>query len=147
MTRTERPVVDLTATCACGAVTLRLRGRVNAMFMCSCEDCQKATGTGHSTVVLANPADVIVTGETRGFARPSASGATFTRHFCPACGTGIFGQSSRAPNALMLPAGLFGADAAWFAPTQLIFSRSHRAWDTIDPVLPRHDTYRDRERL
>ena len=32
------------------------------MFMCSCEDCQRATGSGHSTILLARPADVTITG-------------------------------------------------------------------------------------
>ena len=43
----------------------------------------------------------------------------------------------------MLPAGLFGADADWFAPNQLIFARSHRDWDVIAAELPQHATYRD----
>lgn len=114
------------------------------MFMCSCEDCQKATGTGHSTVAIANPADVIISGNTKSFARPADSGARFTRYFCPECGTPLYGKSSRAPNALMLPVGLFGAAAHWFNPTQLIFSRSHREWDEIAAALPRQQTYRNR---
>lgn len=141
---TRRPVVELSASCACGAVSLAISGRVYAMFMCACEDCQKATGSGHSTVALANPADVTVSGEVRAFSRPADSGATFTRHFCPTCGTGLFGKSSRAPNAMMLPVGLFGADAAWFTPSQLIFARSHRTWDEIAAELPRYETYREK---
>ena len=46
----------------------------------------------------------------------------------------------------MLPVGLFGADAAWFVPNQLIFARSHREWDPIAADLPRHDTYRERRK-
>lgn len=139
----SQPTVDLTTRCACGAVTFGLRGRIFAMFMCSCEDCQKATGTGHSTVALAAARDVTVTGEVRSFTRPSDSGATFTRHFCPVCGTGLYGQSSRAPELRMIPIGLFGADAGWFDPNQLIFARSHRDWDQIAADLPRHATYRE----
>jgi hypothetical protein len=140
----SRPVVDLAASCACGAVTLTVKGRIYAMFMCSCEDCQKMTGTGHSTVALAAARDVTVSGETRSFERPADSGATFIRTFCPTCGTGLHGQSSRASELRMLPVGLFGADAAWFDPNQLIFARSHREWDMIAADLPRHDTYRDK---
>ena len=113
------------------------------MFMCACEDCQKATGTGHSTVVLARPDDVTITGPTRSFSRPANSGATLTRSFCPDCGTPIVAHSSRATELLMLPAGLFGAQTEWYAPNQLIFARSHRDWDEIAADLPRHDTYRD----
>jgi len=139
-----RPVVDVTTRCACGAVSITFSGKVLGMFLCSCEDCQRATGTGHSAVVLARPADVTLAGTAKSFARPANSGATLTRSFCPECGTPLLARSSRAPELLMLPVGLFGKDAAdWYLPSQLIFARSHSDWDLIDPALPQHATYRD----
>lgn len=145
MEHTPRPTVDLDTACACGAVSVRFAGRVLSMFMCSCEDCQKATGTGHSAVVLARPVDVSVHGDTTAFARAANSGALLTRHFCPICGTPLFAQSSRARDVLMLPVGLFGAAAAaWYVPNQLIFARSHREWDVVPSDLPQHETYRDK---
>ncbi|HZY48420.1 MAG TPA: GFA family protein, partial [Devosia sp.] len=117
MDRKPRPVVDLTAQCACGSVSVRFVGKVLSMFMCSCEDCQRATGSGHSAIVLARPGDVTITGAVKSFARPANSGATLTRSFCPECGTPLSARSSRAPDVLMLPVGLFGAGAAeWYAP-------------------------------
>src|SRR5690606_11433887 len=125
-------------------VTVRFAGPVKSMFMCACEDCQKATGTGHSTVAMANRADVTITGPVKSHARPSNSGASFTRHFCPECGTPLYGYSSRALDALLLQVGLFGKDSvAWFMPTQLIFGRSHRQWDELAADIPRWQTYRD----
>jgi hypothetical protein len=114
------------------------------MFMCSCEDCQKATGTGHSAFAIFDAGSVSVSGEVRSFDREAASGATFTRTFCPTCGNPIHGRSSRWQNAVILPIGIIGKDASWFAPSQLIFYRSHREWDTIDDALPRYETYRER---
>jgi hypothetical protein len=125
-------------------VSIAVNGPIYSMFMCSCQDCQKATGTGHSAVAIVDPADVTIDGITKSFARSADSGATFTRTFCPECGTPLFGKSSRAPDAIMLPIGLFGADAPWLKPNQLIFSRSHRAWDTVAEDLPQHQTYRQR---
>jgi hypothetical protein len=124
-------------------VEVRFAGKVLSMFLCSCEDCQRATGTGHSAVALARPADVTVTGETRSFTRPANSGATLTRWFCPACGTPLYARSSRAAEVLMLPIGLFGRGAGWYVPNQLIFARSHREWDVVAAELPQHATYRD----
>lgn len=141
MSETSRPVVDLTTSCACGAVTVTVRGTVYSMFMCSCEDCQRATGTGHSAAFVVDPSSLSVTGETRSFDRPSNSGATFTRTFCPACGTPLHGRSTRNDRAAMIPVGLFGKSADWFRPKRLIFSRSHRDWDTLADDLPRHETY------
>ena len=75
MAERVRPDIDLTTACACGAVTVAIKGTVYSMFMCSCEDCQKASGTGHSAVFTTDPASLTVTGETRSFTRPSDSGA------------------------------------------------------------------------
>jgi len=113
------------------------------MFLCSCENCQRATGTGHSSVVLVHTEAVRSLGATKAFSRPADSGATFTRHFCPECGTTLYAQSSRAPALRILPAGIFAGHSNWFEPNQLIFSRSHQAWDLVQDHLPRHQAYRE----
>jgi hypothetical protein len=138
----RRRELDLTATCDCGAVRLALRGPVLAMFQCSCENCQKVSGSGHSSVVLV-PADAArLSGDTKSYTRPAASGADFTRHFCAVCGTTALAQSSRAPDVAIIPAGLLAGQNAWFAPSQLIFAGSLPGWDQIDSVLPRYTAYR-----
>ena len=141
----DKPLLKLRAQCACGAVQVAVDGRPLSMLMCACEDCQKATGSGHSAFALFERQDVRVTGETRSFERPSASGARFTRWFCPQCGTPLGGRSSRAPAITVVPVGLFGRAADWFRPNQLIFARSHHDWDVVDAALPRWQTYRDEE--
>jgi hypothetical protein len=143
MEKPKRPEIDLEASCACGATSLRVAGTVRSMFMCSCEDCQKATGAGHSAAFLMRATDVTITGETKSFARPADSGAIFTRWFCPQCGTGMLAQSSRGTELYTVPVGLFGKQALpWFQPNQLLFARSHRDWDVIADGLPQHQTYR-----
>lgn len=136
-------MIDLTPHCDCGAITLTAKGRVISMFQCACENCQRVSGSGHSSVVLLQTEAVSVTGAMKSHARPADSGATFTRHFCPECGTTIYAESSRAPAFRILPVGLFSGQNGWFVPNQLIFNRSHRAWDLIADHLPRHERYRD----
>lgn len=123
-----------------------MSARVVSMFLCSCLDCQRATGSGHSSVVLLPAAGLSVHGTPKSFARPADSGATFTRHFCADCGTPLYGQSSRAPDLRMLPAGFLAGQNDWFEPNQLIFARSRQAWDLVADHLPQHATYRDQER-
>jgi len=137
-----RLVLDERATCACGAVTLAVSGPVLSMLVCSCRDCRKATGTGHSAVVLMPTEAVAITGRTGSHTRTAASGSAITRAFCPQCGTPLFARTERAPRLILLPVGLFN-DPAWFAPAQAIFSRSHLNWDVLDDALPRYETYRD----
>ncbi|SMQ66393.1 Uncharacterized conserved protein [Devosia lucknowensis] len=142
MTTSHKPILDLTTACDCGAVTLHAQGTPISMFQCACTNCQKASGGGHTSVVLF-PADSIrLTGATKTFSRPADSGATFMRHFCPECGTTVCAQSSRAPAFRIVPAGLFAGENDWFAPNQLIFSRSHAEWDQIDTHMPWHEAYR-----
>lgn len=112
------------------------------MLLCSCLDCQRATGSGHASVALVPAQALTLDGIAKSFDRPSDSGATFTRHFCPECGTPLFGQSSRAPEMRMIPVGFFAGQNDWFAPNQLIFARSQQAWDLVADHLPRHQTYR-----
>ncbi|WP_354060743.1 GFA family protein [Devosia sp. 2618] len=142
MNSPNRPNIDIAARCACGAISMAVRGEVVSMLMCSCLDCQRSTGSGHATVATVRTSALTVTGPTKSFDRPSDSGATFTRHFCPQCGTGLYGQSSRAPDLRMFLVGFFAVQNDWYAPNQLIFARSHQAWDLIDDHLPQHDTYR-----
>ncbi|RYH01774.1 MAG: hypothetical protein EON57_10215 [Alphaproteobacteria bacterium] len=147
MADTDKPDVNAAARCACGGVSVTVRGRVLSMLMCSCEDCQKATGSGHSAFALFRADDVTVTGEMKSFERPSSSGAIFTRWFCPNCGTPLCGRSSRAVSVTVVPVGLFGRTADWYRPNQLIFARTLHAWDAVDDSLPRWQTYRDEEEL
>lgn len=143
MTASENPELDLIAQCECGAVTLAARGRAVSMFQCSCLNCQKVSGSGHSSVVLFQSEAVRLRGATKSHSRPADSGAIFTRHFCPECGTTLYASSSRAPALRIVPVGLFAGDTDWFVPNQLIFARSHQAWDLIADHLPQHQSYRE----
>ena len=125
---------------------MSVRGPVVSMLMCSCLDCQRATGSGHSSVALVPAAALTLTltlvGSVKSFDRPSDSGAIFTRYFCPECGTPLYGHSSRAPDIRMIGVGFFAGQNDWFEPNQLIFARSRQAWDLIADHLPQHQTYR-----
>lgn len=135
--------IDEETTCACGAVTVTAKGRVLSMLLCTCRDCRKATGTGHSGLVIMHSEDVAISGETRAYTRIANSGSEISRHFCPVCGTPVYGVTARSPALTLLPVGLF-TDPHWFTPTQAIFTRSHLDWDTLPEGIPRYDTYKPR---
>ncbi|MGV8854035.1 MAG: GFA family protein [Devosia sp.] len=142
MTGSSRRCIAVSAACACGAIAMSLDGPVMSMLLCSCLDCQRASGSGHAGVALVPKAALTIAGKPKTFNRPSDSGATFTRHFCADCGTPLYGQSSRAPELRMIAVGFFAGHNDWFAPSQLIFARSQQAWDLVADHLPRHLTYR-----
>lgn len=145
MTNSAHPDLNLSTQCDCGAITLAVKGSVMSMFLCACQNCQKITGSGHSSVVLLAADALKVVGATKSTSRPAASGANFTRHFCPECGTTIHAQSSRAPGLRIVPAGIFAGQNSWFEPNQLLFARSHPAWDVVADHLPRHETYKQQD--
>jgi hypothetical protein len=138
-----KPTLNLKAKCACGGVSIRLTGKPLTMMLCACLDCQKATGTGHAALVLTRRKDMTITGETTAYAVRANSGSHAARHFCPRCGTPVYGQSARFPDLCLLPVGLFGA-TSWFKPASAIFCRSHNDWDTL-PEIVKYNTYKDEE--
>ncbi len=140
----KKTLIDESASCACGAVTLSARGPVLSMLLCACLDCRKASGTAHSTVTIMQEKSVAISGETKGFARTANSGATITRHFCPQCGTPLFARSSRASELIMIATGIFD-NPDWFAPNQLIFARSQLDWDHVPDGIAQYETYRPRD--
>ncbi len=132
----------INASCACGAINVSLAGKPLTMMLCSCKDCQKASGTGHAALALFKADAVAISGETRSFEVIANSGATVSRHFCPECGTPVFGMTSRSPQLRLLPAGLF-EDNDWYQPGSLIFARSKRHWDSIEADLAQYQTYKE----
>ncbi len=132
----------LNASCACGDISVALGAKPITMMLCSCKDCQKASGSGHAALALF-PADAVsISGKTKSFAVTANSGATTSRHFCPRCATPVFGKSSRFPELVLVPAGLFD-NSSWFQPSSLIFARSRLHWDTINPELAQYQTYKE----
>lgn len=140
MNDSEKPKIS--STCACKKVSVEFTGQPITQMLCSCKDCQKASGGGHATLALFPANAVNVKGDTKSFSVTANSGATTNRHFCPDCGTPIFGSSSRFPHLMLLPVGFF-EDSSWVEPKSLIFARSHLDWDKLDANLPQYDTYKE----
>ena len=134
---------QLSASCACGKARVRYSGPVLSAFLCTCTECQKVTGSGHAAAIMGVAEGLEVSGETKSFTRKADSGADLVRRFCPECATTLFSTSSRAPDIVLLPAGLFDTNG-WYTPKRVIFHRSHRDWDVL-PDIPRHDTYPENE--
>jgi hypothetical protein len=122
-----------TGGCLCGAVRYELDGEPIFSGHCHCVDCQKATGTGHvSVVALPSPA-VKVTGQTKPFTVKGDSGKDYARNFCPNCGSLVFGVADAMPGVTMITAGTLD-DPSIFTPQMSIYTRSRHAWDHMPGV-------------
>ena len=77
-------MTQTTAGCLCGDVRIAATGEPYRVGLCHCLDCRKHTGSlFHASAIFPEEAVTIV-GETRAFGG---------RHFCPRCGSSVFGRS------------------------------------------------------
>ncbi|HYG28791.1 MAG TPA: GFA family protein [Allosphingosinicella sp.] len=124
--------------CLCGAVRYQAAGDPVSAGFCHCRDCQKASGTGHVPILGVPKTAVTVTGETRCFSVAGSSGQETKRHFCPVCGTMLFGEPGR-------PAGFYGIsagtldDPSIFEPRFALFTASRQPWDRSALVLKEYE--------
>ena len=125
--------------CLCGAVRYEIDGQPMFMGHCHCRDCQKATGTGHVSVMVLPRAAVTITGETKAFAVTGSSGQSLTRHFCPTCGSLIYSDPAAMPGVVNVTAGTLD-DPSLFQPQAAIFTRDRPAWDHLAGGLAEFET-------
>ena len=80
------PSALITGGCHCGKV--RYSAQVAPMHhaLCHCSDCRRSAGAPMVGWAMFKAENVTITGE----AKIYPSSETGRRHFCPACGTGLF---------------------------------------------------------
>lgn len=72
--------------CNCGRVRLQIRGEPVRVGLCHCLTCRKETGAPFMVFAVWDRDQVTITGETGSWAA-----TTDHRHFCPVCGSALFG--------------------------------------------------------
>ena len=131
--------VRTTGSCLCVQLRIEIDGEPLTMVHCCCEDCQKASGAGHISGARFREEDVRITGEHASYGVKTRSGNINTRHFCPRCGSRVFGTSTGRPGIVTVYVGVLD-DTSWFRPAAVIFDEHRRAWDVFPEDLPRFDT-------
>jgi hypothetical protein len=121
--------------CLCGAVTYEVSGEPIFSGHCACENCQKTTGSGHSSIAAFPEASLKAHGEMTSYSAKGDSGQASTYQFCPKCGSRMFTRVAVMPNVVMITLGSMEA-AAHFKPSMFIYGKRRRAWDHVDPAIP-----------
>ena len=121
--------------CACGAVRYETTSEPMAELHCQCLDCQKSSGTGHSSY-LAFPrrSEVAVTGAAKTWRLKGDSGADKDHAFCPTCGTPVWLTFPAGPDLIAIHAASLD-DPALFNPQMVTYAVRAHAWDAMDPAL------------
>lgn len=129
----------VTGGCLCGAVRYEAQGKPLFAVHCHCRDCQRASGTGHVPVMGMPKSLFKVIGKTASYAAKGTSGLKSIRHFCPTCGSLLFGTPEAASDAVSIYVGTLD-DPSVFRPKAILFRRDRPSWDEIAGGLPEFDT-------
>ena|SRR5437899_1803599 len=121
-----KPVTRL-ATCACAQLSARCAGEPLLVSLCHCLECQKRTGSAFGLAAFFPRGAVETSGEARQFSRRSDSGKSVTFHFCPHCGSTVFWEAERKPDAIAVAVGTF-ADPTFPAPAQTVYADHRHPW-------------------
>ena len=87
------------AQSGCGALTATVAAYSPIVALCHCTDCQRRTGSPFGVGGYFPAAAVVIAGQSREWARSTATGGMLTNRFCPTCGSTVFwttGQHSGA---------------------------------------------------
>ena len=122
-----------TGGCLCGDVRITATGRPKRVGLCHCMDCRKHHGALFWAGAIFPAAAVTVEGETHSYEG---------HHFCPRCGSSVFGQV----DADEIEVNLGALDAIdQFTPTCECWTIRREAWLPPFPLAHHYERDRDRE--
>ena len=119
-----------TASCTCGQLRITCHGEPQKVSLCHCLDCQRRTGSTYGIAAFFLRKEVRTEGRASTYKRSSDSGLAVTFHFCPTCGSTVFWEPERKPEAFAVAVGSF-ADPSFPAPTQSVWNERRHTWVTF----------------
>lgn len=126
--------MSYTGRCACGSVTLAFSGEPIATRQCWCRQCQQIAAGGPTNNAIFKNDHVAIEGMLASNTWDAASGNTLTFHFCPACGTQVYAQSSARTYLKTVRFGVIDQPHG-LSPEVVIWTDDKPAWAQIDPSL------------
>jgi hypothetical protein len=126
-----------TASCNCGAIRIEARGQPARVGLCHCITCRKAGGAPFTASAIWRREEVTILGDTR-----SWKDTTVSRHFCPSCGSVLFGASD-GTGEIAIGLGAFDVVPTGMTPTyELWVGRREKWFEVVTPTeqFPGHRT-------
>ncbi len=124
----------LSGKCLCGNIAFTADTDIKLMANCHCSDCRAATGAAFGTLLFVDEAALEVKGTPKVFKHVADSGANMEKHFCPDCGSQLFGKNSNRPNTVSLRAGVID-QTDLVKPAVNVYLSSRIASTPIDPDI------------
>ena len=124
--------------CLCGRVRYAVEGDPVIVAHCHCDDCQRLTGSGHSTGAMFPVDSLRLEGDIAEYELTSENGNRVTRVFCPNCGSPILGKNSAMQGFATLNLGTMD-DSSDLMPGVTVFARNRKPWDVLDESIQTYD--------
>jgi hypothetical protein len=127
------------AACHCEQLRLEVKGDPFRVSICNCFACQRRTESAFGMQAAFRPDQVQVTGSHNDYSRISdeADRKEHVSHFCPDCGSTVFGTEPTEPDLVVVSVGSF-ADPSFPPPVESGYdSRRHR-WLELPDTIERH---------
>ena len=96
----------LSGKCLCGNIAFTAETDVQMIYNCHCDDCRAASGAAYQTLMFIDKSTLEISGTPRVFEHVADSGSVMEKHFCPDCGSQMFGRNQSRPNRMSLRAGV-----------------------------------------
>ena len=98
-------MTKISGKCLCGNISYHADTEIKMMANCHCADCRAATGAAYGTLLFVSEDDLKVNGSPKIFHHVADSGAKMEKHFCPDCGSQLFGKNSNRAGVVSVRAG------------------------------------------
>jgi len=131
--------------CLCGDMRYTLSGPSMFVSQCCCKDCQKATGTGHTTIIGVHKSQLALRGQVTTYTNIGETGGSVTRHFCGRCAGRLYTSGDLPGDFIMIQAGSLD-DPSLIEPQSVIYVKDAPVWDRFDPALPQFEAMQPRNR-
>jgi hypothetical protein len=119
------------ASCCCGALEAEASGEPLVVAACSCEDCQRRTGSAFGVSTFWRKSDVTLSGEAHCYEREGQEGRKLSFYFCPKCGSTVYWENpTRLPDSIAIAYGAF-FDRDFPGPTAWVFEKNKHPWISI----------------
>jgi len=117
------------AACHCGQLRLEVEGEPFAVSICNCRACQRRTGSAFGMQAGFKADQVQVEGRFSDYVRISdeADRKEHVFHFCPDCGSQVFGTEPTDPDLVVVSIGSF-ADPSFPPPTESGYDSRRHPW-------------------
>lgn len=124
--------------CACGAIRYAVRAEPIVMIDCQCRQCQRQSGTGHSSYLTFQAAEVTVDGNASHWQETGEGGTKKSCVFCPTCGSPLYIIFPDAPDLFALRTGSLD-DPSGYKPQMVSWTSAGYSWDHLDPEIPKFE--------